>query len=196
MAPIFFSLSLSLPSALRSSALHYMQLLPHRTWMNHGNVSFEANLQQKLMIIRGSTECPIFHTINYICDKKYEGKYAEVIRDPAKFEVQNKQACSEYVRKKGIHQNPASVAEMCWQFRFTAAGSENLAIKERRVMETATPPLRRIVDRFNTTRGQCWATDKGDGRHYLPLMPYALKSVLSFATECRDEGHQHSRQGT
>ena len=136
-----------------------MQLLPHRTWMNHGNVSFEANLQQKLMIIRGSTECPIFHTINYICDKKYEGKYAEVIRDPAKFEVQNKQACSEYVRKKGIHQNPASVAEMCWQFRFTAAGSENLAIKERRVMETATPPLRRIVDRFNTTRGQCWARD-------------------------------------
>ena len=139
MAPIFFSLSLSLPSALRSSALHYMQLLPHRTWMNHGNVSFEANLQQKLMTIRGSTECPIFHTINYICDKKYEGKYAEVIRDPAKFEVQNKQACSEYVRKKGIHQNPASVAEMCWQFRFTAAGSENLAIKERRDGNRHTP---------------------------------------------------------
>ena len=170
--------------------MHYMQLLPvHGMGVRLSYTSFEDNLRRKVMAIRNATDYPIFHTMNYVCDERYAGKWANTIRDPAKFEAKNKIECSKYAQEQGASQHPANGSayrsvEVCWQFRFTAAGSHIVVAKEQRMMEAASPPLRRIVDRFNTSRGQCWATDEGDGRHYLPLLPYAIKTALSFASEC------------
>jgi hypothetical protein len=175
-----------------SSALHYLQLMPYRDPDQDKRIvngssavsHFSDNLRGILSHVRSATNCPIFHTVNYICEESFRGKWQSVIENPE----MNRKACHDATQPMA---QPLLEEQLCRAFIFSSNGSEAVATIERQVLrnEASEFAALRIVDNFKRARHKCWATRKEDGRHYLPLLPFAVKSLLDQASTCPQQSY-------
>jgi len=174
-----------------STALHFLSLVPARPLIlapDHSlaQLHFEENLQRLVKEARASSRCTIFHSVNYVCHQAFIGDYHEIV-SAANFSESYWNSCQAATRRFAKLVDPELAATACWQFQFTSQGSHVAAAIERKVvmpyMQNTSTPMH-MVDRFTHSKARCWATQPGDGRHYLPLLPFALKELLLKASKC------------
>mmetsp|Transcript_11849 Transcript_11849/g.34224 ORF Transcript_11849/g.34224 Transcript_11849/m.34224 type:complete len:343 (+) Transcript_11849:168-1196(+) len=171
-----------------STAMHFLTLVPARPLTlapDHSlaPLHFEENLQRLVKEARASSRCTIFQSVNHVCHQAFRANYQKIV-EAANFNKSYWKSCQAATRH---FVDPELAAEACWQFQFTSQGSHVAAAIERKVVmpyvqDTSTPM--HIVDRFTHTKDRCWATRPGDGRHYYPLLPFALKEFLLKASKC------------
>ena len=153
-----------------SDGLHYLHLEPYRKWGNGSywvwkNAemlarSFVSNVREAY----GRSVIIIFMSSHAICESKYTGEYLSAVhllrKDPAAFV----QPCARKFPLKD-----------CLEATFTSDGTRLL---NKRVLEALHGQLDGHVDGFAITEGRCEYTRRGDGRHYLPLVPQEIDALL------------------
>ena len=145
-----------------STLLHAMHLLPRIPWRGEG-IDMTRGLANVVRQIREARMCPVFHTINYVCDSAWSGELAAVVKNAsvlrsAYFET----ACAEAVQTGS---RSATEVALCANLSFTSWGSDHGASLELAATDAIDPPLD-TINMHTMTKHQCWAAP--DGKHYPP----------------------------
>lgn len=183
-----------------STLLHAMHLMPHSEWRGFEiDQTLAEGLPNVVAQIRAARMCPVFHTINWVCDRAYTGKYADTVskarRDGG---AVFRQACEYTVshhnwrprrdkNKKPLPgQQPPKPApaevDLCVHMPLTSWGSDYGAALELAAIRAIDGPPVETVNMHAITKHQCWATT--EGRHYDALLPQKLTLVIHAVRAC------------
>lgn len=161
-----------------STLLHAMQLLPIRSWRGDGiDTSMTRGLENVVMQIRAARMCPVFHTINWICDRQFNSDYGAVVKNATML----RSAYFETMCAKAVHSSSATDVALCANLSLTSWGSDYGASLELAAIDAIGPPLN-AIDMHAMTKHQCWAA--GDGRHYSPLLPQKAALLFQAVSKC------------
>ena len=68
-----------------STLLHAMQLLPSRAYGGWPELNVTRGLGDVAAAVRSRRACPVFHTVNWICDAAFVDRYARVVRSATSY---------------------------------------------------------------------------------------------------------------
>jgi hypothetical protein len=168
-----------------STLMHAMQLLPARRYLGRAGLDLSSDLSSSVSQMRARGWCPIFHTVNWVCEQKLCGAYTSA-HECARAAGDGAQYFLPLCRAELKARNRSADARLCASLSLGSNGSDAAAAMERSALRLVTPPIA-VVDAHATTRNQCWATALCDGRHYTPLLPQRVASLLAAIRECASE---------
>lgn len=172
--------------------LHRLHIAPYRnSWPAAMGIilNLESALQDALHAVQNSAifEGPqkrphlVVNTPHYICVSRFVPPWSEALSD-----VSSRRStittCTkdleDKVRNDREHSfSGAEIQDFCEKALFTNESTWQLS---QRIKAWARQHPRdvTVMDAFEITRDQCWATRLGDGRHYVPLVPVELREIL------------------
>ena len=170
---------LHIGEARTSFSLHSVDTVRHAPAHLHAFVTATQQAAPQALIV--------LMTNHAICDEKYRGEYRQWVHlartNPSVF-------CADYLRV-GRELGDERTTSECLHSLLANEGVESLnerltqALGERGISTQHAGPV--ILDAFAITRDQCAYTDDKDGRHYLPLVPTELLTLLRCRSEVRVE---------
>jgi hypothetical protein len=151
-----------------ATTLHLLHVGPHRPF-EFPKLAFglEENIHKAAADIRDQGSLAVFITVHSICDTLFQGLYKDWIHS-GNVTVDSSKVCESFPNDRQ--------RRICEAFTLTEQGSKAAAMVERRALDSiANPPA--VLDAFNITKGACWASVEGDGRHYIPLLPLQIQRL-------------------
>lgn len=167
----FASITNTTPSALYfNGALHYLQLIPYRTWDMDDKDAYLTWFNTEQIVQRFLNDTLhafakskiIFMTSHSICEQKFTGKYKEALKKLSRNATKFAGPCVEFLAAKKGCQRRKSCVKACLDSTFNNRG---VRLLNQRIL-AVLPAFVDVVDAWNLTKGQCEHTKLSDGRHY------------------------------
>ena len=165
-----------------SSGLHLLHLEPWRSWNTvaiEAYRSLEGHLEAAVGTLREALPCArlAYITTNAVCEERFTGGYATA----AASHQATERACLDRLATfpRWLEDIKGS-GELCadGNATLTRHGTHLLNLRERAALRPFEPGGLAVIDAFELTNGQCWATARNDGRHDSPLLPARLDMLL------------------
>lgn len=168
-----------------STLLHAMQLLPSRAYGGWPELNVTRGLGDVAAAVRSRRACPVFHTVNWICDAAFVDRYARVVRSATSYAAfspggRNKRSLYFESTCAATLGPERESFPLCARLSLTSWGSDFAASLERAALRAARGVP--VVDAHAITRRACNATK--DGRHYTPRLPAMLAAFARAVASC------------
>jgi hypothetical protein len=128
----------------------------------------------------------LFATAHSICESRFQGPYAAGVQAWAQPTDAMLSGCIQRLQRDepGRQMPVDALRSVCANASFTDAGARWLNSQALRAVRRAARRARHqgmavaALDSYGLTKGQCWASERSDGRHYLPIVPLQLHATL------------------
>jgi len=162
-----------------STFLHQMKRTA--TGVSTGTFTKRDHFNLSTMVIKHSVDaakkrgiCPVFGTVNWICDEAFTGDYHKEARS-----FRHKHGSMVNWTRSEMDAETHSYHTL----PLNSWGSDVAFEMELDAVSTLQHPLP-VVDAYHITQHQCWATTSGDGRHYIPLLPNKIAAFGDAVAQC------------